>query len=366
VITHYASADVVPDELPAGVALVAAAEPGAVAAALAQRFGATIATDVGVARRAVAAGVEARAAEREARCRLVAARVEAAIAATALPSTVVAAGPGGMRARAAAVTLSEQAAADAEAAVGAPPPYDAAAVVAVDRMAAGVAGAEACRAARRRRFLSGLARGNGVAAGLLGVVVVSSGLSDAAFTSSATATTLVGMATAAPFVGVGVAVGRFLSARRREDAARDNLARALERARASSPTELAVHRAAHDAWRASRAAADRAREVATGARHEWQQFVGSARRADVERWLAATDAVRIAEVAHARALEARTIAEHEPALVVMGDGNGRVAKAVAKAGRGRPVIVVAPEAITQPVPLPARRRLARFARRRAS
>ena len=71
-------------------------------------------------------------------------------------------------------------------------------------------------------------------------------------------------------------------------------------------------------------------------------------------------------MAHARALEARTIAEHEPALVVMGDGNGRVAKAVAKAGRGRPVIVVAPEAITQPVPLPARRRLARFARRRAS
>jgi hypothetical protein len=223
--------------------------------------------------------------------------------------------------------------------------------------------AESLRSGRRRRFLTGLAGGNGVGLALFGVVVVSGGPAGADISSSGAVTALVAAATFAPLLGLGVALTRFLSASRREERARSGLARALERAGTASPAELDVRRAAHDVWAAAADAARVARANAGNARRAWQDLVGSARRTEVQRWLAAEDAVAAAEAEHARTLIARDSAEHSPPLVVVGDGHGRVAAAVAGAGTGRPVVVVAPAPLSPPVAL---RRLARFARRRAS
>jgi len=362
VITHFPSPDAVPGDLPPGVSVVVVGDPPAIAARLAKRFRATLAADVGVARRAVEEDVRIRAAEREARCRLVGARVDEVIAASVLPHAVVAATGAGVRARAAAVTLADAAARAAEDAIGPEPPFDAAASVAVEATATTLAAATADRTGRRGRFLAGLARGKGVGMGLLGAAIAVGGLSGADF-SSGGPTTLVGTATLAPLAGFGLALSRYVSAARREESARATLARALDRAGVVSREEMAVRRAAHDAWAAAADAARAATANAADARRAWQDFVGSARRVDGERWLAAADSVGAAEAVHAQALAERDAAESRPPLVVLGDGDDRVATAVAGVGVGRPVIVVGQATLSSPVRL---RRLARFARRRAS
>lgn len=318
-----------------GALVFARHAPSGAAARAAAALGAQLAIGPLAARAAVTAAARAR---RAARARLIGETVMAAHAEQAVPPSVRRV-PAAVVARAARTVLgAEQAAAEALAATGEPPPFDP--LAARDaRLAAAAAHAVGARAERTRRRTLGrdLAAANAAAV----VLMAAAGLLLAAGRgpTSPLVAAFVGCSatiTAAALLRASHRVRRHRRAAARADA---SLAAALARAGVGSLAELDERARTHERWQQRSRRAERLQCEAERLRGLWHELVGATHPDDAATLLAAAAWWRTvaATVAAARQV-ART-----PQRPIVAAVDRSLVPELLRAGPGVPLVVVSPD-----------------------